>query len=219
MMPDNKSTKSYKLMLLAVLVLAGIMLYQSGFFEDRFFQGIEDQYISNWWFAPLIIAAKAVFYAFALPGSIFYVPAGIFFNPFYATLIIASGGVLGAVGAYFFSRFISRESRGRIRSSKAFAAIQKHGNFSMLSAVRILPGFPHSVINYGSGILNIPLPMFIATALIGFFIKGFLYASAIHRAARTDGFEKTGIMELTIPLAGLALLFILGGILRRKLRD
>jgi len=216
MLPDNKSIKSFKLILLGLLVLAGIVLHQLGILEERFFLEAGERHLDRWWFAPMIILVKAVLYIFALPGSVMYVVAGLLYQPIHAMLIIIAGGVAGAVGAYFFSRSMSQATRLRVQSSKAFSIMKKHGDFATLSAIRILPGFPHSVTNYGSGILGIPLPRFIITAAIGFAVKGYLYSSAIHQATHRADPERSGSFEMVIPLVLLAVLILMGKILRRK---
>jgi len=217
MIPDSKSVISYKVIILGVLVIVGIILYQLGFFEERFFIEIGERHLKKWWFIPLVILSKALLYAFALPGSVMYVVAGLFYEPLHATLIIAAGGVSGAIGAYYLSRTMSKEARKRIQSSKAFSVMQRHSDFATLSAVRTLPGFPHSIINYGAGILNIPMGRFIISAIIGFSAKGFLYASAIHQATRIDDYRESDRFEMFMPLIALALLFILGKMVGKKL--
>jgi hypothetical protein len=68
-----------------------------------------------------------------------------------------------------------------------------------------------------TSVLKIPLPVFITTATVGFAAKGFLYASAIYQAARADELQTAGRFEMAMPLVCLALLFIIGKFLRRKL--
>lgn len=216
MLPDNKSIKSFKLIVLGLLVLAGIVLHQAGILGERFFLEAGEHHLDRWWFPPLIILVSSLLYVFALPGSVMYVVAGLLYQPIHAMLIIIAGGVTGAIGAYFFSRSMSQATRQRVQSSKAFSIMKKHGDFATLSAIRILPGFPHSVTNYGSGILEIPLPRFIVTAAIGFAVKGYLYSSAIHQATHRADPESSGSFEMVIPLVLLAVLFLLGKILRRK---
>lgn len=216
MIPDNKSIKSLQLILLGILVLAGIVIYQLGLLENRFFLELGEKHLEKWWIAPLLILIKATLYAFALPGSIIYLAAGFIYEPLHATLIIVAGGVSGSTAAYFLSRSMSRQNHDRIQSSKAFSVIKKHSDFAALSAARTLPGFPHSIINYGSGILKIPLTRFILTAAIGFAAKGFLYASAIHQATRMDDFRETSTLQMAGPLILLALLFVAGKIMHGK---
>ena len=217
MITISKSIKSYKLIIFGLLILIGIVLHQTGYFKEQFFLEIAETHLDKWWFIPLLILVTTSLYAFALPGSVMYVVAGLLYKPFLATLIVVAGGVSGAVAAYYLSGFLSKGTRSRIQSSKAFSIIQKHSDFATLGAVRMLPGFPHSIINYGSGILKTPLFIFIITATTGFAAKGYLYATAIHQATRIDGDEGIGGLEMAIPLILLALLFLLSKILRKNL--
>lgn len=142
------------------IVFTGAVLQQLGLIEVGLLLEIGEQYRRRWWLAPLITPTGAALYAVALPGSVLYILAGLLFKPFYATVMIVAGGVLGGMGGYCFSRFMSARARKRLEALKAFAVLQKHGDFSTLCAY--FPNFP-SIINYGAGILNIALPRFIIT--------------------------------------------------------
>ena len=217
MIPVSKSIKSYKLVTLVVLVFFGIAAHQAGILEERFFLEMAEGHIAKWWFIPLLVIAKTSLYAFALPGSIMYVVIGLLYDPFPATLIIVAGGVSGAIAAYYLSGYLSGETRKRIHSSRTFSIIQKHSDFATLGAVRMLPGFPHSIINYGSGILQIPIGTVVVTAAAGFAAKGFLYSTAIHQAARAGTYDDNSGFGLIFPLIFLALLFLFGKVLHKNL--
>jgi uncharacterized membrane protein YdjX (TVP38/TMEM64 family) len=206
-----------RIIILLLLVAAGLVIHHMNIFDVSLLIESSDLHLYKWWFPLLLILGNAVLYAFALPGSAMYLVAGLLYNPFYATLIIVAGGVSGAVAAYHFSSFMSEQARNRIQETRIFSIIRKQGDFATLCAIRTLPGFPHSVINYGSGLLSIPIHLFISTAIIGFSAKGFIYASAVQRATATDRFTETGRLETVLPLIGLAFLFVAGRILHKKL--
>jgi uncharacterized membrane protein YdjX (TVP38/TMEM64 family) len=216
MITGNKSIISYKLLILGILVATGLILHNLNFFDQPFFTEIRENYLGKWWLPPLLVFLTAMLFAFALPGSMIYLAAGLLYDSLNATLVIVAGGVSGAVAAYYFSQYMSKDSRNRIQSSKLFSIMQKQCDFATLSAIRTLPGFPHSIINYGSGIINVSMPKFIAAAIIGFSAKGFLYASAIQQATTVDPFRETGRVETVLPLVGLALFFITGKIIHKK---
>lgn len=218
-MPDvvlNKKKFPYKLILLGCIVVLGIILHQMGIFDWYRFLEVGEKYAHTWWFPPVIIIIKALLYMFALPGSVMYWVSGLLFPPLYATIIIVIGGVLGAVLAYRFSRSMSRDSAERIQSSRFFKMLRNHSDFATLSAIRSLPNFPHSIINYGSGMLNIPMPRFLISTIIGFAAKGFLYASAIHHAATADALSDAIQLRTVLPLIGLVALFAIGKLFKRK---
>jgi uncharacterized membrane protein YdjX (TVP38/TMEM64 family) len=142
--------------------------------------------------------------------------AGVLYHPLEATLIIAIGGVAGGVTAFAFSQKVFPEVMGKIRTSRFFSFIQTHSDFATLCAIRILPTFPHSVINFGSGMINVPPHRFIISTVIGFSVKGYLYASAIRNAATADGIADLVSVETTLPLVLIVLLFIVAKIFQRK---
>lgn len=218
-MPDvipNKKKFPCKPILLGCIILLGIILHQTGIFDWYHFLEVGKKYAHTWWFPPVVVIIKAVLYMFALPGSTMYLVSGLLFPPLYATVIVVIGGVSGAVLAYRFSRSMSRDSAERIQSSRFFKMLRNHSDFVTLSAIRSLPGFPHSIINYGSGMLNIPMPRFLISTIIGFAAKGFLYTSAIHHAATADALSDAIQLRTVLPLLGLAALFVIGKLFQRK---
>jgi uncharacterized membrane protein YdjX (TVP38/TMEM64 family) len=215
---DRKARKrTYKPYVLIGLLVTGIILHQLNVIDWFRILNIAETYAHHWWFPPLIVTVKAVLYIFALPGSSMYWVAGLLYEPLPATLIIVIGGVGGAIGAYFFSRSMSDEMSERIESSRFFSFLKVHGDFASLSAARTLPNFPHSVINYGAGILNIPFPSFFFSTLIGFTAKGYLYTSAIHHAMIADELSDVVKLETLLPLILLTALFIIGKLLQKRL--
>ena len=192
------------------------MLDRMGLFDWRRVIQIGEIHAHRWWFPPTLVLLKAVFYLFAFPGSIFFWVAGLLYHPLEATLIIAAGGVGGALCAYFFSRKMSLAFAEKVRNSRFFRFMANHSDFATLCAVRTLPGFPHSIINYGAGMLRIPLPRFALSTLIGFTAKGYVYASAIRLAATADEIGDALSPGAIFPLFALGALFIAGNLLQRK---
>lgn len=195
-----------KFWLLPTLLLLGAGLQYFDLVDWRQVLEISRGYAHLWWFPPLLIGLMVVFYTLALPGSLFIWISGALFAPLPAAAIIAVGGVGGAAGGYYFSRRLSSGVTTRITGSPLFAILQRHGDFVVLSAVRLFPGFPHSVINYGSGILGLSLPAFIGAALIGFTVKGYLYAAAIYQVTRVDEAGDFISWQLLLPLLVLTVL-------------
>lgn len=216
---QTKSKFPVKLILLGVIILAGVILHHTGIFDWYRFLEIGEYYAHTWWFPPLVVIVKAVLYMFALPGSSMYWISGILFEPLFATIIVVIGGVLGAVLAYRFSQSMSHDQAEKIQSSRFFKVILNHSDFATLSAVRSLPNFPHSIINYSAGMLRVPMKRFLLSTLIGFTAKGYLYTSAIHHAATADDLSDVIKLHTILPLIGLTLLFVVGKFLQRKLPE
>jgi uncharacterized membrane protein YdjX (TVP38/TMEM64 family) len=201
----------YKKTIILILLLAlGILAQQMGWFDWQWLYERCKQYAHMWWFPLAIIASMIVLFAFAQAGSMLFWVAGLFYETITATIIIVAGGVGGALAAYAFSHRLSGGFVKKLPSSRYFRFIRRHTDAATLCAVRITPNFPHSVINYGAGILGVPIPRFLITAFLGFTIKGFIYASIARNAATAD--KITDILNLkTIGLLlVLAALFLAG---------
>ncbi|MFH7320535.1 TVP38/TMEM64 family protein [Desulfurivibrio sp. D14AmB] len=217
---EKKRGLPLKTLILPGLLLAGIAVQYLELVDWFEVLEISRGYAHHWWFPPLITLLMILAYTLALPGSIFIWISGVLFMPGPAALIIALGGLGGAVAAYFFSRRLSDGMTSRITNSPLFAILQRHGDFVALSAVRLLPGFPHSVINYGAGILQLPLTAFVPATLIGFGVKGYLYATAIHQVTRADEGARFVTWQLLAPLLILAGLFLVAKLyMARRLRS
>lgn len=75
--------------------------------------------------------------------------------------------------------------------------------------LRMMPGFPHSVINYGSGILRIKFINFIPAAMSGTAVKTYIYSALIYDTT-TSGTSTSPIGPAVWPLFLLSLLILAG---------
>jgi uncharacterized membrane protein YdjX (TVP38/TMEM64 family) len=197
----------YKKTIILILLLAlGILAQQLGWFDWQWLYEQGKQYAHMWWFPLAIIASMVVLFAFAQAGSMLFWVAGLFYETIPATIIIVAGGVGGALAAYAFCRRMSGGFVRKLPSSRYFRFIRRHTDAATLCAVRITPNFPHSVINYGAGILGVPVPRFLITTFLGLTIKGYIYASIARNAATAD--EVTDILNLKT----IGLLFVLAAL-------
>jgi uncharacterized membrane protein YdjX (TVP38/TMEM64 family) len=135
-----------------------------------------------WWFAPALVLLQVLLFTFAQPGSLVLWLAAPLFAPVAATAILTAGGCGGALAAYAFARRLTGASLARLQASRGFRLMRREGGFLVLCALRLAPGFPHSVINYAAGTLRLPLAPFLASTAIGFAAKAWLYSSAINAA-------------------------------------
>jgi uncharacterized membrane protein YdjX (TVP38/TMEM64 family) len=208
-----------KNIILLLLVLAGLILHQTGIID--WLQILEhlEKFSDYWWAWSLILGIKIVFYALALPGSSLIWVAAVLYKPLQATLLIVCGGTLGGFAGYFISKRISQKdnSEEKKNNSMFFDFLEKNSNFLALCAVRMVPGIPHSVINYGSGILNVPWLRFVSATMIGFAVKGFVYASAIHETIEISDISEIGKLQTLWPLLILAGLMMLGHVFQHFL--
>ena len=165
-------------------------------------------YSEHWWLALLFVLYQIVLFMFALPGTSTVWLVAPIYPPASATLILTAGQTLGAIAAYHFSQQLGSKWRGRIVQQPLFQTLQSRGDLLTLFALRILPGFPHSVINYASGILQLPRLQFIITTLVGTMIKNFIYCQAIFETMQRLEQHASLDMETLLPLILLALLLL-----------
>ena len=141
-------------------------------------------YADHWWLWLLLIAVQIILYTFALTGSSMIWIIAALYPPLSSTLIFTTGTSLGALSAYLFSARLSAEWRKKVEGSRAYTVLQKQGGFLTLLSLRTMPGFPHSLVNYSSGLLNIRMRYFIPAVIAGSVLKAYIYSALIHNATR-----------------------------------
>ncbi|WP_052812836.1 TVP38/TMEM64 family protein [Desulfonatronum thioautotrophicum] len=193
-----------------VLAVLGMLLGIGAAFDWNVVHLQAAQWANAWWLVPVLIVGQALPFAFALPGSLMFFVIGLLYDPLPATAMIAAGGVLGSMAAYWLSWRLADSWVRRVQHQRLFQLLQRNSNFLMLSAMRTFPGFPHSVINYGSGLLHVPWKRFIFSAAVGYLIKGLLYTSILHSVVDADEAADLFTLEVLWPLVVLAVLFVAG---------
>ncbi|MCP1314831.1 MULTISPECIES: TVP38/TMEM64 family protein [unclassified Halomonas] len=163
-----------------------------------------------------VIATMAITLAIGLPGSIGLWLIAPFYVPVIATAMLTLGSVLGALGAYFLAtRFNARIKPGGL-THKVMQILERRGDLLTQCALRILPGFPHCVINYAAGLVRLPLKTYLLATVIGLSIKWGVYSSAIYGALEAIEHEDPLQFGVVLPLIALALLLLVGGWYRRR---
>ncbi len=197
-----------RLLLVAALIIIGLWLEYAGLLDAASAIELARQYTEYWWLALVLILAQALLFTFALAGSLFLWVAATLYAPPMATIILAAGGTLGGLGAYFFSGFLTAEWRHRIENSRTYRLLQAQDNFFTLFAMRVFPGFPHALINYSAGILRANLLHFVVAAILGISIKSFIYARVIYNAATTLSLDLLLDFNILGPLIVLSMLSV-----------
>ncbi len=196
------------------MISIGISVEISGLLDARELLALAREHAQNWWMVALLIAAQAVMFTFALAGSVFLWVAAPLYEPPLATFILAAGGTLGGIGAFFFSRFLTEDWKSRIERSRAYRVLHAQEGFLTLFAMRVFPGFPHALVNYSAGILNASLPPFIIAAMLGVAIKSYIYCRVIYRASNDFSIEALLDISVIGPLILLSVLSAFGVLIR-----
>jgi len=199
-----------KIIFLVALIAIGVILQLAGLLDAEKILAIAREFSQHWWLIPVLILLQGILFSFALAGSLFLWVAAPLYPPAMATFILSAGATLGGLGAYLLSRRLSDDWVENIEKSRTYHLLREQDNFLTLFAMRVFPGFPHSLINYSSGILRVNLSHFILAAILGVSIKSYLYASVIHGASTAESLESLLDLSTIGPLILLSVLSMLG---------
>lgn len=209
----------WPLVVLAALVALGLAAHGSGLFDAGAALAWARGHAAQWWLPPALILLPVLLFTFALPGSpVLWLVAPLYL-PLEAAAILTAGGVIGALAAYAFARRLTGASLQRLQASRGYRVLQRESGFLVLCALRLAPGFPHSVINYAAGTLRLPLAPFLASAAIGFAVKSWLYASIIHGALAAGRPADLLSPAALWPLAALVAVVFAAHLLLRRTED
>lgn len=208
-----------KIILLAALITFGIVLELTGLIDVRMLLNLARGYVDQWWLVLLFILLQVVLFTFALAGSFVLWVVAPLYAPAMSTFILAAGGTIGGITAYVFSRHLTEEWAERIESSPVYRLLQKNDSFLILFGLRICPAFPHSLINYSSGILKARLSHFVPAAVLGFSIKFYVYSNAIYRSSSAA--SPKALLEPAVlwPLLLMSAVILIGAVVRYKLAN
>lgn len=205
---------SWRILALAALAALGIALDALGLVDWARALDWARARAGGWGLPAAIVLAQLVLFTFGQPGSILFWAAALLYPPPLATLILTAGGAAGALGAYLFARRVTRIDAAR--GGRLYGVLERQGDFFTLCALRVLPGMPHSAINYACGTLGVPLARFLAASVLGFALKSYVYSAAIAGVIGTAGPRDLLRLEVLGPLVAIALLLLLGRFAYRR---
>lgn len=206
-----------KLILVALMICAGILLEFAGLLDAEKMLGIAREYSDRWWLVLVLIFLQTVLFTFALAGSFFLWIVAPLYPPTMAAFILAAGGTLGGISAYFFSGRLTDDWVSRIENSQTYRLLHKQDNFFALFALRVFPAFPHSLVNYSSGILRVKLSHFILAAISGIAIKSYIYSLVIYNAASSASIDDLLDISTYGPLILLSMISLAGVFIKYRL--
>ena len=206
-----------KLSIIVLLVFIGILFQVSGVFDVEEILSVAREYTDQWWLVVVFILLQIILFTFALAGSLIFWVVVTLYPPLISTLIVAVGATLGGLGAYFFSKYITDDWIKKIENSQVYKILHKEDNFFSLFALRVFPGFPHSLVNYSSGILQVKLSHFVAAAFLGVGIKSYIYADIIYNLSTKATIKDLLNVSTIAPLVLLSLISLAGVFIKYKL--
>ena len=206
-----------KLLVIALIIVAGVTLHVTGLLDAQRMLLVAREYTDTWWLVLVLILLQTVLFTFALAGSLIFWVTAPLYSPLMAAFILAAGATLGGIGAYFLSGYITDEWIKKVEKSPAYKLLHQQDNFFSLFALRIFPAFPHSLVNYSSGILKVKLSHFIPAAFLGVGIKSYIYCDVIYNLTTTASMDDLLTIPTVAPLVLLSVITFIGVFINYKL--
>ncbi|MFV8836171.1 VTT domain-containing protein [Aquisalimonas sp.] len=207
---------AWRSILLVVLLGVGLVLalWQPVSLETLVATG--EEYARKPWAMVGSVVLLAVFFVFALPGSLVFWLIAPFHPPVVAVPMLLAGSLPGCLGAYWVASALSTRLRNARSAAGVIAFMRKRSDMLSQCALRVLPGFPHAAVNYAAGVLRVGLPGFVVAIVIGLGIKWSLYATAVYGAIdairRGEGVDGGTIMLM----GGIAVLMVVAAWMKRR---
>ncbi len=208
-------TSRYKhLIALAVILIGFLVFWKSGLLnpDPQYFRSLAN----SPWLPVILIVAIASAWTFALPASVFFFIVPLFYDPLPSTAIVVLGAVLAGLAGYSTAKTFGAQKIERYRDHRVTRLLSQHSHFAALFAIRVVPSSPNALINYGAGVLQIPLGRFLVATALATAIKGFIYALAVHSALGAQSLSDALTWESIAALFGFAALALGGRMLKQK---
>ncbi|HEY2321503.1 MAG TPA: TVP38/TMEM64 family protein [Thermoanaerobaculia bacterium] len=172
------------------------------------------------WYGPVaLIAAYAAGCVFALPASLFIITAGVVWGWKFGTLYAMCGAMIGASLAYFVGRFVGEGLLEKFgRAGRAVESTVKTAGFKTMLVVRLIPGPPFAVWNYGAGVANVKFRDYFFGTLLGTLPAHLIFAYCADSLFNGTMTEGAAIRRLAIVAALLIALIFLPNLLKKRVR-
>jgi uncharacterized membrane protein YdjX (TVP38/TMEM64 family) len=172
------------------------------------------------WYGPVVlIAAYAAGCVFALPASIFIIAAGVVWGWKFGTLYAMCGAMIGASLSYCVGRFLGEGLLQKFgRAGKAVESQVKTAGFKTMLVVRLIPGPPFAVWNYGAGVANVKFSDYFFGTLVGTLPAHLIFAysaDALFNGTMTQG---DAVKRLFIVAALILAMVFLPNLLKKRVK-
>jgi uncharacterized membrane protein YdjX (TVP38/TMEM64 family) len=177
---EGLTARAARVRLLALAVIVGglfaLVAVSGSLSSDRVRDWIEPFGIA----APLVFIVVSACLTVALfPGPLLSGASGLLFGTALGFPISVIAATLGASLAFLVSRHVGAAPVERLAGQRLTGIkgwIEERGFLSVLY-LRIAPGVPYNLVNYGAGLTRIPLPTFALATAIGCAPRAFAYTA------------------------------------------
>jgi phospholipase D1/2 len=173
------------------------------------------------WFAPIaLIAAYAIGCVFAVPASVFIITAGVVWGWKLGALYAMTGGMIGATISYFVGRFLGEGILQKFgRAGKIVESQVKAAGFKTMLIVRLIPGPPFAIWNYGAGVANVRFRDYFFGTLLGTLPAHVIFAYCADALFNGTMTQSDAMKRLAIVAALLIALVLLPTLLKKRIRN
>lgn len=172
------------------------------------------------WYAPVaLIAAYAAGCVFALPASLFIIAAGVVWGWKFGTLYAMCGAMIGASLSYFVGRFLGEGLLTKFgRAGRAVESQVKTAGFKTMLVVRLIPGPPFAVWNYGAGVANVKFSDYFFGTLLGTLPAHLVFAYCADSLFNGTMTEGDAVKRLAVVAALFLALIFLPSLLKKRMK-
>lgn len=168
----NASKKRAAVFLVFIMAVASIYAFARQFNLDDYLDVLRawiDQLGS--WGVPVFILLFALSIVFALPMILIVFMLGVLFGPVFGIVVVGAGAALGMSLCFFISRYLARERisawLGRHEKFSQLDRLTSENGALIVFLMRLVPGFPFWLPNYGFGLTGISFKTYITASWLG----------------------------------------------------
>ena len=203
-----------------VAVLLSPLRHQLTIANARMWVTRERAHVQSLWWTPLaLIAAYGIGCIFAIPATLFIAVAGALWGWKLGLAYAIAGGMLGASASYFLGRYLGEGLLERFGKAGAAVTRQiKRAGFQTMLIVRLIPGPPFAMWNYGAGVARFPFGVYFIATLLGTLPAHFVFAYSADALFSGTMTEREAIKHLAIVAALLIALTLIPTVIKRFIR-
>ncbi len=165
----------------------------------------------------VLILSYALGCIFALPASLFIIAAGVVWGWKFGTLYAMCGGLLGASVSYVIGRFVGEGLLQKF--GRTGRMVERHvasAGFKTMLIVRLIPGPPFAVWNYGAGVARVKFSDYFFGTLLGTLPAHAIFAYSADSLYNGTMSHGDALKRLVIVAVLLLAIVILPGLLKKR---
>jgi len=171
------------------------------------------------WYGPVVLVlAYAIGCIFAVPASLFIIASGVVWGWKLGGLYALAGGMMGAVISYFIGRFLGEGLLEKFGAAGKMVERQVgSAGLKTMLIVRLIPGPPFAVWNYGAGVARVRFSDYFFGTLLGTLPAHMIFAYSADQLFNGTMSQGDAVRRLIIVAALLIALTLLPGVIKKRM--